>query len=279
MSFKEIDLSTFVDINTSEETQPSSITAETDFNFVNFAKLLLYRNVDIIAYNDLQSITDESPEPNRTTPAMLEQRLDSMEFRRWNGKIVAVKLPRTLTEQCPDNVIGPGAYSKHMTDTSFAIQLMTYNPLCDHPNIIKLLGLSFHEPFVSDLPIPILVFDTTNNNYPNLKIFIESPERPRPLRLQCLFALISDVADGITVLHDFGIDHSHIIPENILLFDDAKSGRLLAKLSNFGPSCDQVCHDPPIVYAERWLPPDYKSYTEKAHKQSINIYSFGRVGV
>jgi len=72
---------------------------------------------------------------------------------------VALKLPPSLTELSKDELdaIDPHAYSKFMAAMPYEIRAMSYKPLCDHPNIVKLLGLSFRERFVSSMPLPILV--------------------------------------------------------------------------------------------------------------------------
>jgi serine/threonine protein kinase len=275
MSSQENHLRTFVDIDASEHAHPS--TTKSAFDFVGLAKLLLYRNVDIIAYSELQpaSNASDAPDPHLSPLATPRTVLGRTEHRTWNGKVVAVKLPPTmLIESSPDNAIPPHAYSKFMADVSFGIQVMTYKPLCDHPNIVKLLGLSFQEPVVSNLIVPTPVLEATTHKYPNLKSFIENQRQPVPL--QRVFELISDIADGITVLHDFGIVHGCIMPENILLFDDSKPGRVLAKLGNFGPGGAQADDD---RHAERWLPPDYRLCSTEADRRSLDIYAFGRVGV
>jgi serine/threonine protein kinase len=281
MSAKETDTHTFVDIDDDEARLGSTTSVQTSFDFVSFAKLILYRNVDIVASTELRPIDDnDSFASALTSPLAGSAGTGSLELRRLRGDLVALKLPRSLTESSNAdlNAIHPDAYSKFMADTAYEIQVMTYEPLCDHPNIVKLLGLSFQEPFVSNLPLPIIITDPISDKYPNLERFIEHQEKPQPLLLRLLFELISDIADGITALHDFGLVHGGISPQNIFL-EDSKTGRLVAKLANFAHGASEIDYDKSAGHFEKWLPPDYKSYSKQADKRSLDIYAFGRVAV
>jgi serine/threonine protein kinase len=159
-----------------------------------------------------------------------------------------------------------------MTDTAYEIQVMTYEPLCDHPNIVKLLGLAFQEPFASNLPLPILVLEPVSEQYPTLERFIDGHKTPQALPLRLIFELVSDVADGITALHDFDLVHGTISPSNIFL--EQRSSGLVGKLANFAHSANEQ-----PAHVEKWLPLDQKSYSNQADKPSLDIYAFARVVV
>jgi serine/threonine protein kinase len=279
MSAKETEARTFVDIDDVESRLSNATLAQTSFDFVSFAKLILYRNVDILEYPELRPIDEDSSKSTRAASPAVSTGTGSLELRRLHGEIVALKLPRSLIESSNAdlNAIHPDAYSKFMSDTAYEIQVMTYEPLCDHPNIVKLLGLAFQDPFVSKLPLPILVMPPVSEKYPNLERLIEGQERQRPLPLHRLYELISDIADGITALHDFGLVHGGISPPNILL-EQRKSG-LVAKLGNFSHGANELDYDQPITDFEKWLPPDYRSYSTQVDKRSLDIYAFGRVAV
>jgi serine/threonine protein kinase len=49
---------------------------------------------------------------------------------------------------------------------------------------------------------------------------------------QLMFDLLTDVAEGVTMLHGMKIVHGDLKPDNILLFP--AQNRLVAKLSDFG---------------------------------------------
>lgn len=48
------------------------------------------------------------------------------------------------------------------------------------------------------------------------------------------YSLISDIADGLSVLHHCEVLHSDLKPSNILLFPDTEKGGLVAKIGDFG---------------------------------------------
>lgn len=248
------------------------------FDYFNFAKFLAYRNITIIPFNELQPLNIleiGNGHGNVSSPFSYVGQGASMsvQLRTLNGELVAIKGPRGFHLQTrsleDDEWSSSPAYKEQVI---FEVQVMSHKPLCDHPNIVRLIGLSF----IDLIPIPIV--EAAIPQYPDLQTYIQSPNRPKPLPLKSLYHLVSDLADGISAIHDFGVIHGDMKPKNVLLFKDGDGIR--AKVADFGSIGIDIAEQHPSAYAEsEWLPPDFSLYCEESRQPSLDIYGFGRVGL
>ncbi|KAH7215149.1 hypothetical protein DER44DRAFT_740691 [Fusarium oxysporum] len=116
------------------------------------------------------------------------------------------------------------------------IRVMNH-PWCKaHPNFVELLGISW-DAVNSDGSIssyrPAMIVELADPTTPQLRDLVKSSRYPLGLKEQgMMFDLLTDVAEGVTMLHAMKIVHGDLKPDNILLF--RTKDRLVAKLSDFG---------------------------------------------
>jgi serine/threonine protein kinase len=127
------------------------------------------------------------------------------------------------------------------------------------------------------LPLPVV--ESALPEYPDLAKYIDARNRPHPLPLLELYSLISDIADGLSSLHDFGVVHGDIKPENILVFRTVNGDGITAKIADFGSIGIGITRDVPDAWTPLWVPPDYNPMCEESACPSVDIYSFGRVAL
>jgi len=170
----------------------------------------------------------------------------------WKEKAVALKMLRSRTPPAIDCMY-------------YEMQIMTHHELCDHPNIVKLLGLSmiFNDVYVMVVEAALC----------HLGHFAENSV---PLDRSLIHELIGDIADGLTILHTFGVVHGDIKPENILVFRTEQ--RMVAKISDFGECGININRVAPRSATRAWADPEYSgAANSKVGEVDRDIYSFGRV--
>jgi serine/threonine protein kinase len=196
---------------------PIPRSPESCFDYIHFAKFLAMRRIEIIPLKDLVCLDGMDMEQsikggNVKLDAIGTGGTMQVVLTKWNPRVVAAKVPR-------DRRRGQREYKGFMYDIFFEIQIMSHKPLCDHPNIVKLLGISFNDLSEDDQFYPVLVVEAAHPPYPDLGRYVESNDCPLPIPLPFVYGLIGDIADGLTVLHSFGAFHGDIKPANILLFE------------------------------------------------------------
>ncbi|KAH7198915.1 uncharacterized protein B0J16DRAFT_367919 [Fusarium flagelliforme] len=144
-------------------------------------------------------------------------------------------------------------------------------------NIGRLLGVCWDISSRDNIPWPVLIFEKSRHG--DLRTFLDSNvgrELTFPKRLR----LCLDIGKGISILHQSGIVHGDIKPENILIFD--KEGDYQAKVIDFGYSSlyskDECDIRLPISYP--WNPPEHdrpaREWTATQAK-FVDNFSFGMI--
>jgi serine/threonine protein kinase len=254
------------------------------FDYLYFAAFLYRQNIRIIPPSELISSSKGTDMGTLIkTEGQLEEAVFAGGSSMWvvrgilETKNIVFKVPRG-TDQGHDWT--PRKYNKLMYDLFFEMQIMSHKPLCDHRNIVQLLGLS-----LIDIPnercgtqlYPILVVEAADSEFPDLQKYVRSYQHQDPMPLNLVFDFVTDIADGLTALHVYGIVHGDIKPANILLFCDANAGRLVAKLGDFGSCGVDSSNDIPRGATAAWAPPEYDSFNLKVGEKTRDIYSFGLV--
>jgi len=109
-----------------------------------------------------------------------------------------------------------------------------------HPNIVNILAVSWQQftTAVSSCDIyPILVMELACPQYPTLGDLVKSDSIT--LSLPVKLSLLRDVFEAISMIHDLGVVHGDLKPDNVLIFR-ATDGKLTAKISDFGFSLRQT---------------------------------------
>lgn len=119
-------------------------------------------------------------------------------------KVLVAKYPRIRPEK--------GAL-KHLSAIELELRALCHDPIREHPNIVKLLGLGWTRISPANqsvLPVLYLEFATEGN----LDEFLKSHDVEMHQKVDiCL-----GVAKGLQVLHQCGITHGDLKPLNILVF-------------------------------------------------------------
>jgi serine/threonine protein kinase len=118
-----------------------------------------------------------------------------------------------------------------LTAMALEYQVLRSDSLQSHPNIIQLLGVSWQSVDVKeDLILPVLVLEAAE--YGSLASLLNSGNAVT-LNEELLIAL--DIATGLAALHEHGIIHGDVKPQNVLIFKTADR-KYVAKLADFGSS-------------------------------------------
>jgi serine/threonine protein kinase len=174
-------------------------------------------------------------------------------------------------------------------DFLFECKIMAHNFLSQHRNIVKLLAVFFEDdevlPNENNIFAPVMVVELADERFPDLDAYFSSISHPRPITFQDAASFISDIADGLSALHSYGIIHADVKPGNILLFPDASTDNLIAKISDFGFSAIITSNDHARGGTTYWNAPETleRSYISQENinpsHSSRDIYSFGLVSM
>lgn len=216
-------------------------------SFINLLNFLATTNIQILDPEDISH--DESND--RET-----KRGNSMEVFEgdFNGKPVALKYFRW------SGLDSQRRYQQSMYDLLFELKVMTHEPLCHHRNIVRAFGITFDpkisemdDPSLTDLINPIVVAELADLSHPDLSDLFKVAPRTT-FTLDVLADLISDIADGIAILHEYGLTHSDLKPGNVLIFSDGV--KMIAKIGDFGAAGLEATKDKPRGRTLYWAAPE-----------------------
>lgn len=271
-----------VNFGDSESSLPAESSAIEDeaprssFDYVHFVKFIAVRSIPVIKHEDLDFSVGESKSVGSgaaTQVCMATVKTD----------LVAVKQIRNRSSNAgdEDKIPGAGNGEKWLNDMYFELQIMSHQPLCEHPNIVQLKGISFDDK--SNLLYPLLILEPACEQHPDLTRLIQSSSDKLPADQAA--DIIGDIADGISVLHVYGVIHGDIKPDNILIFASPdRCHGLKAKICDFGFSGSLLSEDSPRGTTPAWAAPEFQydapvSFKDYREKQAQDVYSFALVGV
>ena len=182
------------------ETDKSRASAEHPVSYIHFVTFLGLRGIETLSKDDIDI------ESTQASHGLSMQVLRGRVKRgKHCGKVVAVKQARRSLER---NSSGRGHSHAERTprawilDLYFEMQIMTHRSLCNHPNIVRLLGIAFDsEPEIEGSRWPFSPSLVVEPAECDLAEFFRRRPSHHPLSLQDTFLLIGDVADGLSVLH------------------------------------------------------------------------------
>ncbi|OSS47470.1 hypothetical protein B5807_07180 [Epicoccum nigrum] len=114
----------------------------------------------------------------------------------------------------------------------FEIRALVHEPICYHPNLIRLLGIRWGLSPMSESTYPVLIME-----FASLGTFATLQASSNPLLFSVKQKLCYDVGRGLSALHACGIVHEDMKHENVLIFPAKEPlSHLLytAKLADFG---------------------------------------------
>ncbi|CAN9196056.1 unnamed protein product [Alternaria alternata] len=114
----------------------------------------------------------------------------------------------------------------------FEIRALLHEPICYHPNIIRLLGIQWGLSPISESTYPVLIME-----YASLGTFATLQASSEPLSFAAKQKLCYDVGRGLSALHACGIVHGDMKHENVLIVpakEPLDGISYTAKLADFG---------------------------------------------
>lgn len=143
-------------------------------------------------------------------------------------EIVAIKKPNFVLNGQTQLDLSSPEVSRQVRNMIIEITALCHPKLRDHRNIVDLLGWGMSEETWQK--IPFLALELANNTL--AAFFRES--RFVPVELRHHISL--DIGCGLDAVHEVGLIHGDLKPENVLMF--YKAGCWVAKLADFGGGAD-----------------------------------------
>ncbi|KAL9091145.1 MAG: hypothetical protein Q9159_001562 [Coniocarpon cinnabarinum] len=150
--------------------------------------------------------------------------------------------------------------------------LSSHEPIRNHPNLLSILGLAWAtNPFNILHKTPVLIQEFAELGS------LATLQRQQYLSTVTRQKLARDVCLGLQALHDCGIVHGDVKPDNVLVFPDKDHG-FVARLGDYGYS--QVLATAPQMIqlggTKQWEAPEISSgpISKHAAKQT-DVYSCG----
>ena len=200
-------------------------------SFLVFAQQLHSTGLPICESSDFEVLNDGEPIGSGATMTVFKS------YWRSREKIVAVKkinlgvpIGTSMLEIHDQN------YRNMLRSVLFELRVMHHPSFQAHSNFVDLLGVSW-ERVESDESLcgyrPSIIVELADEKTPTLQSFLYQQDESWTDEIRALaFNLLTDVAEGVTMLHATKIVHGDLKPENVLLFH--APGRLMAKISDFG---------------------------------------------
>lgn len=167
---------------------------------------------------------------------------------------------------------------RRLEDVILELRTLSHPALTNQDNIVKLLGLGWEtDSFEKGRKWPVLILEYADGG--TLQDFLRNNQvAPRGKLKIC-----QDIAYGLAALHDVGVIHGDVKPENILMFSHLSNNTertWIAKLSDFGGAALEVSSkglDILRTGTQPWNAPEWKTPMRPADMMKQDIYSFGLV--
>lgn len=218
---------------------------------------------------------------------------EGLEIAGEGGSFTAVVIPTSFDKETALTEFPPGvakfpndadisnAWAKRLDSLLSEIRLLTACWVRKHPNITQLSGMVWKTTFhPGKLVFPGLRLEAAEHG--TLFDFLQSDKFSFSWRSKILIS--RDIARALSFMHDCGVVHCDVKPENILLFapgEAERSGCPIAKISDFSHSVF-VCHHKDKLITWRgctmqWAAPEVleKSTQRVDLVHLADLYSFG----
>lgn len=186
-----------------------------------------------------------------------------------SAKPVAFKTPLSSLSRT-DQQLEKEAHHRALSGIIQEIRILAHSSLSVHPNLPRILGVSFIEDSQQDGISPCIVQELA---FTDLEKYL--PTDNAIPKLDTL-RMILDIADGICALHSYRLVHGDIHPKNILLFQD--QGSVRAKVADLGTCGAESASEFIPGTRDFWAPECHpRSPFHKAHMNGSarDVYTFG----
>jgi serine/threonine protein kinase len=164
---------------------------------------------------------------------------------------------------------------KIWSSMAMELQVLKNNFIRKHNNIVSLFGVCWQAVDPNNTSfMPVLVLDAAEMG--DLGKFFT---KTQSLSQRKILGLAIDVTAGIRALHDVGIIHCDIKPQNILIYKDDQLS-FIAKVADFGSSLllsDVVSEIQLPAGTEKWQAPECRGPLGRNQLVKSDIYSLGLV--
>ena len=186
-----------------------------------------------------------------------------------SAMLVAFKTPLSSLSRA-DQQFEKEAHHRALSGVIQEIRILAHSSLSVHPNLPKVLGVSFIEGSQQDGISPCIVQELAFTDLENYLSTDNAIPKLDTLRM------ILDIANGICALHAYRLVHGDIHPKNILLFKDQDSIRV--KVADLGTCGTESASEFIPGTRDFWAPECHpRSPFHKAHMNGSarDIYTFG----
>ncbi|KAG8416345.1 hypothetical protein J3458_006937 [Metarhizium acridum] len=186
-------------------------------------------------------------------------------------------LPQTVAVKCPKirGKLNDRRNQKLWTSMAMELQILKHEHVKDHDNIITLLGLSWR--CVRGTYMPAFVLEAAKSD---LYSMIQSSQFAlNKMTTRKILGLAVDISCGLSALHDLGIIHGDIKPQNVLIFEHRRLG-FIAKITDFGSSLLKTDIKEPIVLpynTDIWQAPECQNALDGSQLIEADTFSPGLV--
>lgn len=154
--------------------------------------------------------------------------------------VVAVKVPMFTLDPNRSLSLANVDSQKHLRSIYLEVLALTNPVLKAHRNIARLIGWSY-DSWTFNKPI-YLVMELAHSN---LRMFLQLTIEGG-ISAMYKYKLCEDVAGGLDVLHECGIIHGDLKPDNILVYQNGPR-YFIAKLADFGLSLEEAISNPDMA--------------------------------
>lgn len=186
-----------------------------------------------------------------------------------SAKLVAFKTPLSSLSRA-DQQLEKEAHHRALSGIIQEIRILAHPSLSVHPNLPRVLGVSFIEDSQQDGISPCIVQELA---FTDLERYLP-PDNKIP-KLEAL-RLLLEIADGICALHAYHLVHGDIHPKNVLLFQDRGSVR--AKVADLGTCGVEGASEFIPGTRDFWAPECHpRSPFHRVHMNGLarDVYTFG----
>lgn len=153
------------------------------------------------------------------------------------------------------------------------LRILRHSSIASHPNIVNLLGVSWTAANLDpSLLLPVLVLEATQLG--DMREFCREGRRLYPRKW---LGLGVDVTSGLAALHDAGVFHGDLKPENVLIFEGPDLAYTV-KLADFGSAIFLADMRAPVrtTFATQfWAAPETSESLTGDQLLKADIYSLG----